>query len=339
MNTQILSTKDKDIKIAASILKAGGLVAIPTETVYGLAANAFCEKAVKKIFIAKGRPQDNPLIVHISSLSELSQLCADIPEYARPVIERFWPGPLTILFKKSPQVNDTVTCGLDSIAVRFPSHPVAQTIIRAAGVPLAAPSANLSGRPSTTTFNHVLEDLDGKIDAIVDGGDCQVGLESTVLDLRIRPPRILRPGGTTVEELQEVLPDLIIDPAVYHSLPPESAPPSPGMKYRHYAPKSPVVIVQGPEDRVISYIRSKAGPDCGILCYNENINLFPTGIVVAYGSRQDIANLAHNLFDRLRRFDETPVRMIFAQCPDETGIGLAISNRLNKAAGFQVIRV
>lgn len=339
MNTQILSSSVEDIKKAGAILRDGGLVAIPTETVYGLAANAFCEEAVKKIFTAKGRPQDNPLILHISSLSELPLLCSAIPDGAALVMEKFWPGPLTILFEKSAQVSDTVTCGLSSVAVRFPSHPVANAIIAAAGVPLAAPSANLSGRPSTTACSHVIEDLNGKIEAVVDGGDCQVGLESTVLDLRSHPPRIVRPGAITFEALQEILPDLLIDPAVYHTLSSEEVPISPGMKYRHYAPKSPVVIIQGEEERVISYILSNADRDCGILCYNENKDRFPLGTVFPYGDRCDKAALAHNLFDRLRQFDETPVRVIYAQCPNEEGIGLAITNRLNKAAGFHIIQV
>lgn len=339
MKTRILFPSEEDILAAGEILKKGGLVAIPTETVYGLAANAYLDEAVLKIFLAKGRPQDNPLILHIASIAELYPLCASVPETAKKVMERFWPGPLTLLFDKSPLVSDIVTCGLPSVAVRFPSHPVAAAVIRAAGAPLAAPSANLSGRPSATSLSHVLADFDGKIEAVIDGGDCFVGLESTVLDLRSFPPRILRPGGVTFEDLQELLPDLIIDPAVRKTLAPNERPVSPGMKYRHYAPKAPVVIVQGEDAAVISYIQNNAAADCGILCYDENVPCFSSGVVVPYGGRFDKANLAHRLFASLRQFDEKAVKQIFAQCPDEDGLGLAVANRLRKAAAFRIIQL
>ena len=339
MKTQILNTTQNDIQEAAALLRQGGLVAIPTETVYGLAADALNEDAICKIFEAKGRPQDNPLIVHIGDITQLSTLCLEIPVWAGPIIERFWPGPLTLLLKKHAIVPDVVTCGLASVAVRFPSHPVAQQIIRAAGCPLAAPSANVSGRPSPTTFSHVLEDLDGKIDAIVDGGPCAIGLESTVLDIRTRPPRILRPGGVSVEALREVSPDVCVDKAVYATLKEGETPISPGMKYRHYSPKAPVIIVRGEEAQVLSYIADHADESSGVLCYDENRSLFSCGFVLSYGAKTSKETLAQNLFDRLRRFDQLPVSVIYAQCPDDTGMGLAISNRLQKAAGFHIIDI
>ena len=246
METALLNgTKKEDIAKAAVLLKAGGLVAIPTETVYGLAANALDGSAVKRIFEAKGRPQDNPLIVHIASLDTLPKLVASVPDEALALADQFWPGPLTIILPKASCIPDEVSAGLETVAVRFPSHPVARAIIEASGLPLAAPSANTSGRPSPTKAEHVLHDLRGKIEAVVDGGDCGVGLESTVVSLAGNRPRLLRPGGVTHEQLEETLGPVEIDPAVTHAVQKNAVVSSPGMKYKHYSPKARVVILKG----------------------------------------------------------------------------------------------
>lgn len=323
------------------ILREGGLAAIPTETVYGLAANAFMPGAVAKIFAAKGRPQDNPLIVHISEPDELDALCASAGEDAHALARAFWPGPLTIVLKKSGAVPDVVTAGMDTVAVRLPAHPVARAIIKAAGVPLAAPSANMSGSPSPTEAAHVLADLFGKIDAVVDGGACAVGVESTVVSLAQRPYRLLRPGGVTLLQLQAVLGEVTVDKAVYRSLAGDERPAAPGMKYRHYAPSAPLVAVIGNGTRSADYIlQAAAGKTAAVLCFDEYLPLFEKEYkTLSYGPERDGEKQARRLFSALRELDAAKPALIFAQCPGDEGIFLAVSNRLKKAAGFDVVSV
>ena len=328
---------------AAAILREGGLVGIPTETVYGLGANGLDPQAVARIFAAKGRPQDNPLILHIPEASWLERYCQSIPERAWALAEAFWPGPLTLILPRKPEVPDAVTAGLDTVGMRCPAHPLCRAIIRLAGVPVAAPSGNTSGRPSPTTAQHMLEDMDGKIDAIVDGGPCTVGVESTILDLTETTPRLLRPGGITLEQLKSVLGEVAVDPAVTRLMGAGEKPKAPGMKYRHYAPKAPVTVVAGDPAKSAAYIASHAAPGDGIICFDEFVPLFTgrpgTGPVMDLGPAGDKAEQARHIFDALRRFDHTGAAAIWAQCPDPEGIGLAISNRLNKAAGFHIIQV
>lgn len=331
-----------DVEVAANLLKRGGLVAIPTETVYGLAADAFQPDAVAQIFVAKGRPQDNPLIAHVASIEQLSLLAAEIPPTARLLAERFWPGSLTMVLKRRPEVPDVVTAGLDTVAIRFPSHPLARAVIRATGSPLAAPSANLSGSPSPTTAAHVLADLNGRIDAIVDGGASDVGLESTVVSLAGPVPRLLRPGGVTYEQLTDVLGEVIVDKAVRQKIDDTERVSSPGMKYRHYAPKAPVQAVCGDGEASASYIRTQIDEttaSCVVICYDRFNGTFGRARCVPYGAEEQLAALAHSLFDALRTADQLAADRIFVQCPPDRDIGLAVANRIKKAAGFDVITV
>lgn len=325
-----------EVAKAGKILRAGGLVAIPTETVYGLAANALDPVAVRKIYKAKGRPSDNPLIVHIAELSQLAPLVREVPESAVKLAETFWPGPLTIILKKSDLVPALVSGGLETVAVRLPSHPVAQAVIRAAGVPLAAPSANLSGRPSPTKFAHVREDLTGRVEALLDGGDCVVGVESTVITLAEDTPRILRPGGVTVEQLQGVLGRVEVDSAVLHQLGEGKKAASPGMKYRHYSPRAEVILLDASSEEYVSYVNSKGA--CHALCFWEDIPFLKVP-AVSYGGRYDSAEQAKTLFSALLRLDELGAKKVFGRCPSKRGVGLAVYNRLIRAAGFQVIPV
>lgn len=341
MNTKRLT--EKNIDEAAAILRDGGLVGIPTETVYGLGANGLNEEAVAHIFEAKGRPQDNPLILHIPDASWLERYCKDIPLTAYKLADAYWPGPLTMILRRKDIVPDAVTAGLDTVGMRCPAHPLCRAIIDAAGVPVAAPSGNTSGRPSPTTAQHMLEDMDGKIDAIVDGGPCSVGVESTIIDLTETPARLLRPGGITLEQLEAVLGEVAVDPAVTRLMGAGEQPKAPGMKYRHYAPKAPVTVVTGDPQKSAEYIASHAAPEDGIICFDEFLPLFTrrseTRPVMDLGPAGDKEEQARHIFDALRSFDHTSVPAIWAQCPDATGIGLAIANRLNKAAGFHIIHV
>jgi len=322
---------------AADIIKRGGMVAIPTETVYGLAASAFNTDAIRKVFEAKGRPQDNPLIVHIAELSALAELCEDIPASAYKLAELFWPGPLTMVLKKKSIIPDDVTAGMPNVAVRMPSHPVARDIIKKSGLPLAAPSANLSGSPSPTTCAHVLGDLFGKVDAIVDGGDCSVGVESTVIDMTSSPLRLLRPGGVTLEQLKSALGEVAVDKAVFGSISENDRVSSPGMKYRHYAPKAHVTAVCGGGDATADYIRFTAKENDGIICFNGYKRRFSQRSVIEYGGEDRPEELAHNIFDSLRKIDRRSPACVYIQCPDEGGVGLAVANRIKKAAGFDVV--
>lgn len=339
MKTQVFQSRegDKEIREAAQIIRAGGLLGIPTETVYGLGADALNEEAVRHIFEAKGRPQDNPLIIHVPDASWLERYCRDIPPAAYLLAERFWPGPLTMILHRREVVPLRTTGGLETVGVRCPDHPVTRAIIAAADVPVAAPSGNTSGRPSPTSCADMLEDMDGKIDGIVDGGACQVGVESTIIDLTVQPPRLLRPGGLPLEALREVLGEVAVDRAVTGKLRDGEKPRAPGMKYRHYAPKAPVTVVVGTPQRTAAYIRLCAAAASGVICFDEFAPLFPDSAVHRLGPVEDRAEQARRVFDSLRAFDSTSVTEIYAQCPDEGGLGLAVGNRLKKAAGFHVV--
>ena len=327
----------EDVEEAAAILRSGGLVGIPTETVYGLGANGLDPEAVAHIFEAKGRPQDNPLILHIPSADHLERYCADIPQSAFDLARACWPGPLTMILKRRPIVPDVVTAGMDTVGMRCPSHPVCRAILQAAEVPVAAPSGNTSGRPSPTTAGHMAEDMDGKIDGIVDGGPCAVGVESTIIDLTVTPPRLLRPGGLPLEALEEVLGTVAVDKAVTGLLKDGEKPRAPGMKYRHYAPKAPVTAVTGDPAHSALVIRGLLREKAGVICFDEFAGYFEGHIVHRLGPFTDKLAQAQRVFDALRTFDGTDVTEIFAQCPDDAGLGLAVGNRLKKAAGFHLI--
>ena len=325
------------VRDAAAILRRGGLLGIPTETVYGLGADALNEDAVSRIFLAKGRPQDNPLIIHIPDASWLERYCRDVPPAAYRLAERFWPGPLTMILPRRDIVPLQTTGGLETVGVRCPNHPVTLAIIEAAGVPIAAPSGNTSGRPSPTTAAHMIEDMDGRIDGIVDGGPCTVGVESTIIDLTVTPPRLLRPGGLPLESLRQVLGEVAVDKAVTGLLAAGERPRAPGMKYRHYAPHAPVTVVTGEPERSARRIQGLLSDTAGVICFNEYAPLFPGHIIHKLGPAADKSAQARHVFDALRTFDGTDVTEIFAQCPDDGGLGLAVANRLKKAAGFHLI--
>lgn len=327
--------KQDSIKTAAEILRNGGLVAIPTETVYGLAANALDPVAVEKIFQAKGRPQDNPLIVHIPDISWLEKYAEDIPEQAYRLAEAYWPGPMTIVLKKKSIIPSVVAAGLDTVGIRFPSNPIAREIIRAAGVPLAAPSANLSGKPSPTEALHVYNDLNGKIDAVVDGGPCGVGVESTVITLCDGTPRILRPGGITPEQMRKVIGRVDIDEAVTKKLKSGVKVASPGMKYKHYAPKAKVIIVDGDFSHFMDYVKNKKEENKrnAVLCFEGEERKIPMPAVI-YGREGDADSQARGLFAALRKLDSIGAELAFAREPEKQGVGLAVYNRLLRAAAF-----
>ena len=341
MDTKLFNSplSEEQYDKAAAIIRDGGLLGIPTETVYGLGANALNETACRNIYIAKGRPQDNPLIIHIADGSWLSRYCKDIPDAAYQLAKAFWPGPLTMILPKQDIVPMATTGGLDTVGVRCPDHPITLEIIRRAGVPVAAPSGNLSGRPSPTTAQHMQEDMTGRIDGIVDGGPCGVGVESTIIDLTCTPPRLLRPGGLPLEELERILGTVEVDKAVVSKLAEGEKPKAPGMAYRHYAPKAPVTVVSGNAENSAAYIRNHASTTAGIICFHEFIGQFANHVVHDLGHEADLAEQARHVFDALRTFDDTDVTEIWAQCPKGIGLGLAVENRLKKAAGFHVIEV
>ena len=338
MKTKFYEKCDEaELSEVAEILKNGGLVAIPTETVYGLAANAYNGEAVSKVFEAKGRPTDNPMIVHISSIEEIYPLVTSFPEKAKALAEAFWPGPLTMILPKSDLVPREVAPRLETVAVRMPSHPIARKIIESAGVPLAAPSANSSGSPSPTTAQHVLHDLDGKIDAVVDGGECDVGIESTVITLATDVPRLLRPGGITVAQLESVLGHVDVDPAVISELEDGVAPASPGMKYKHYSPKAEVYIVEGSLESFKFLIDSECQDGDMALCFNGEETDIPIECL-SFGDEDDLNAQAHLLFAQLRRFDELKAKRVFVRAPVSDGVGLGVYNRLLRAAAFKIIK-
>jgi len=331
------AAEEKTPQIAADIIKTGGLVAIPTETVYGLGANGMDEAAVAKIFEAKGRPQDNPLILHICGAEQIELLCHDVPKEAYLLAEKFWPGPLTMVLPAKDCVPKRTTGGLNTVAVRCPDNAVTREIIRLAGVPLAAPSANISGKPSTTTAQHVLHDHNGKIDAVVDGGPCRVGLESTIVDLTADRPRLLRPGGVTPEALVELLGDLVIDKAVTAQIDKDEVVKAPGMKYRHYAPDCDVIIVSGSREQAAAYINRHLESGDRVLCFEEELPLYNSCQALAYGREADVETLSAGLFAALRELDEIGVARVYARCPVGGGIAYAVQNRLKKAAAFRIV--
>lgn len=337
--TEIVRPDAAQLERAAALLKGGDVVGIPTETVYGLAANAFDRAAIRKIFLAKGRPQDNPLIVHIEVFERLRELVSELPDTAVRLAERFWPGPLTMILPKSDRVPPETTGGLDTVAVRMPSHPTAQKLIAACGFPLAAPSANLSGSPSPTTAAHVYQDMNGRIPLILDGGACEVGLESTVIAVYPDKVRLLRPGGITVEMLRTAVPTVEIDDGVLHRIANDVRVASPGMKYKHYAPKARVVILEGTLLRFADYAQQhKEGDGVYALLFEgeEHTVSVPS---LCYGRADDPASQAKGLFACLRELDRLGAKTVYARCPEKTGVGLAVYNRLIRAAGFELIEL
>lgn len=343
--TQLNSEKNKKIiEQAGQILKSGGLVAFPTETVYGLGADGLNEDAARKIYAAKGRPSDNPLIVHITNMKALEEIAEFVPEEAYVVAERYWPGPLTMIFEKTDRVPYGTTGGLDTVAVRMPVDEVAREVIHAGGGFIAAPSANTSGRPSPTEARHVKEDLEGRIDMIVDGGAVEIGVESTILDMTVTPPMILRPGAVTKEMLEELIGEIAVDRAII-GVDSKEPPKAPGMKYRHYAPKADLSIIEGPMELVIEGINQMAaariagGYKVGIIGTDETVERYQNGIIKSIGTRTDEATIANHLYGILREFDEEKVDYIFSESFPTGGIGSAIMNRLLKAAGHHVIDV
>ena len=347
VNLQLLDEKEQDAvyEEAAGVIRKGGLVAFPTETVYGLGANALDEQAAARIYAAKGRPSDNPLIAHISREEQLEEIAAYIPEAARILMKNYWPGPLTMIFRKKDVVPRGTTGGLDTVAVRMPDHPVAKRLIDAAGVPIAAPSANISGKPSPTTAQRTAEDMDGKIEMILDGGPCRIGIESTIVDMTEEVPVILRPGFITFEMLEELLGAVRKDKALDAKEGQNFRPKAPGQKYRHYAPKAPMTLVEGDVENAAAKIREltevsvREGKKVGIICTDETISCYEQGIVKSMGSRARLESVAHNLYEILREFDEAGVGVIYSEAFPSDELGFAVMNRLVKAAGHKEIQV
>lgn len=338
MKTQMLHGDSReDLAYAAGLIRRGDLVGIPTETVYGLGANGLDETAVDRIYEAKGRPKDNPFILHIAEPKDMEAICHSIPETAWALAEKYWPGPLTMILPVKDCVPKRTVAGLSTVGVRCPAHEATRTLIRLSGVPIAAPSANISGKPSTTTAEHVLHDMDGRIAAIIDGGPCAVGVESTIIDLTTEVPRLLRPGGITPEELLESLGELEVDPAVLGELPPDAIARAPGMKYIHYSPSATVLIVDGDDEKAAAYIRKNFQPGDRVLCFQEELSLYDGCHPLAYGSRRDTRSLSAGLFSALRDLDRPEIKRIFARCPQGGGVAYAVGNRLKKAAGFCIV--
>lgn len=339
------AVQDQELLEAAQIIRDGGLVAFPTETVYGLGANALDEKAAKKIYEAKGRPSDNPLIAHISCYEELEPLVTKIPQAGGKLARRYWPGPLTMVFPKSPAVPYGTTGGLDTVAVRMPSDPVASRLIALAGVPVAAPSANLSGRPSPTTARHVWQDMNGRINMILDGGPVGIGLESTIVDVSGPVPVLLRPGAITLEMLRDTVGKVDVDPAIQGPPAEGLRPKAPGMKYRHYAPRGELTLVEGESRAVVSAIRRlveeglAAGRKVAVICTEETRDQYSGGILRCVGTRTRQETIAHNLFAVLRELDDLGAEIIYSESFSQDHLGRAVMNRLMKAAGYRVIQV
>jgi len=349
MVTQVIKIDINNINkgklgIAAEALKQGEIVAFPTETVYGLGANALDPAAVEKIFKAKGRPSDNPLIVHIADKEKVYELTNNIPEKATKLMDKLWPGPLTLVFEKNSIIPEIITAGLNTVAIRMPEHPVARELIRLAAIPVAAPSANVSGKPSTTTAQHVLEDLDGKIEIVIDAGSSRVGLESTVLDVTVDPPMLLRPGGITPKQIEDIIGHIDIDKTILGEVNADNIPKSPGMKYKHYAPKAHVIIVKGASiSNQVMKINDLAatniseGKRVGICATQQTIDSYNGYEAISMGDRNKPETIAAKLFSLLREFDTIGVEIILAESVDENGVGLAIMNRMVKAAGYDII--
>lgn len=337
--------EEKILEHAGEIIKKGGLVAFPTETVYGLGGDAMNPESSKKIYAAKGRPSDNPLIVHIADFEDIYKIAREVPENAKKLADVFWPGPMTMILPKKDIVPKETTGGLETVAVRFPSDPIAQRFIRESGGFIAAPSANISGRPSPTQAEYVIQDMDGRIDMIIDGGENEIGLESTIVDLTVTPPQVLRPGFITREMLQKALDETVeIDKAIIDSnskIPPRA----PGMKYRHYAPKGTLVIVEGDREKVTAEIQTRLGEDkkrgfrTGVIASDETVGCYTADSVKSAGHHGDINTAAHRLYTILRSFDDDNIERIYSESFDCDGVGAALMNRLMKAAGHQIISV
>lgn len=346
MKTKLMTIKnsaDPDLAAAAAMLRQGGLVAFPTETVYGLGANGLDAKAVAGIYLAKGRPSDNPLILHIADLDMLNEIVQNVNGSARKLLAAFCPGPLTLILERKAVVPDEITGGLSTVGIRMPHNEIARALIRLAGVPVAAPSANLSGRPSPTTAEAVMADLDGRIDAVIDGGSCLLGLESTIVDCTSAVPTVLRPGAVTLEMLAAVIGEVALDPALAGE---HDVPRAPGMKYTHYAPKAPMIMVEGAEEKMAAGLNEEiakaiaAGKKVGVIVSAELAVQLPENVEKAvYGSRTNLDEIAAHLYTALRAFDHSAVDVIFAEGTAKTGLGLAVMNRLQKASGHRIIRL
>ena len=349
METKVAIIKDintdiRFIEEAGKVIRNGGTVAFPTETVYGLGANALDDEAVRKIFIAKGRPQDNPLIIHVST-KEISELVKDVPEVAQKIIDKFWPGPLTVILEKKDIIPNVTSANLNTIGIRMPNSEIALKLIELAERPIAAPSANISGRPSPTEVERCVEDLNGRVDYIIGGESSDIGVESTIVDCTVNPPLVLRPGGITLEMLKEINPEIELDKALKSKPNDDFKPKAPGMKYKHYAPNAHLKIIKGKNEKTIEIINEivenyiEKGNDVAILTTNENLNKFNNGKVISLGSENDLKEIAKNLFEALRNCDDLRVQYILCQGFEENGVGLAIMNRLNKAAGYDILEV
>ena len=350
MNTKIIILEEEKldkgaIKEAAGAIREGKLVIFPTETVYGLGANALDSNAVKKIFEAKGRPQDNPLIVHISDFDEIKPLVKQVPDAAKKLMNEFWPGPMTLILPKADIIPNTTSAFLPTIGIRMPSNIIARELIREAGVPIAAPSANISGRPSPTDVERCIEDMDGKVDYILGGRMCDIGVESTIIDCTVDPICVLRPGGITIEMLRKIDPKAYIDPAIMKKPDKDFKPKAPGMKYRHYAPKAHVKIINGDLQKTIAKINEMVqnyideNKKVGIMATDETKSLYINGLIKSLGSRKNMISISKNLFETLRSFDDEKVDIILSEGFEENGVGVAIMNRLKKSAGFDIITV
>lgn len=349
METKVAIIKDintdiRFIEEAGKVIRNGGTVAFPTETVYGLGANALDDEAVRKIFIAKGRPQDNPLIIHVST-KEISELVKDVPEVAQKIIDKFWPGPLTVILEKKDIIPNVTSANLNTIGIRMPNSEIALKLIELAERPIAAPSANISGRPSPTEVERCVEDLNGRVDYIIGGESSNIGVESTIIDCTVNPPLVLRPGGITLEMLKEINSEIEIDKALMSKPSDDLKPKAPGMKYRHYAPKASLKIISGKNEKTIEIINQmmenyiEKNNTVAILTTDENLNKFNKGEVISLGSENNLYEIAKNLFESLRKCDDLGVDYILCQGFEEYGVGLAIMNRLNKAAGYDIIYV
>lgn len=337
MNTLILSSNSEDILTAASLIKSGEVVGVPTETVYGLAADATNEEAVRKIFEAKGRPCDNPLIVHICELNMVYDIASSVPDIALKLADKFWPGPLTMIMPKSDSIPYVTSGGLETVGIRYPSHKVAQELIRTSGKPLAAPSANLSGSPSPTNAKRVIDDMDGRVAAIIDGGDCEVGVESTVISFDSDGTvRILRPGKISYEDFLTVTDKVVIDNGVLEQIDMSAKVASPGMKYKHYSPKANVIIIDSSIQAFKSYVRVHADSETYCLIFDES-EAVDSVKYLTYGRTS--LEQAHLLFEKLREFDELGAKTVFARCPSRDGVGLAVYNRILRSAGFNVVKI
>lgn len=336
MQTKVMQVDEQSLTYAAELLRSGQLVALPTETVYGIAADARNGEAVKKIFETKGRPQDNPLIVHICGMEMLHGIVSEVPERAKKLAAAFWPGPLTMVLPKGPEVSEVTCAGLDTVGVRMPSHPVVQAVIRRSGVAFAAPSANLSGKPSPTSAEDTFADMNGRLPLILDGGECTYGVESTVVSLTGDQPVLLRPGYVTKEQMEEVLgEEVLVSHAILEKLRPGETARSPGMKYKHYAPKAQVTILKGDFEKYKAYLQEHAAPGVFAMCFDGEGKDLPVP-AIEYGTNGDGASQAHHLFTALRECDKQGAQVVYARCPLSNGVSMAVYNRLLRAAAFRV---